>query len=54
MAGGSFCVEWGLGTMIAMAGCGMSVRRDETAKSILSTVAAYEKDGLMPNLFPEG
>ena len=40
--------------MIAMAGCCISVRRYETAKSILRTFAAYEKDGLMPNLFPEG
>ena len=26
----------------------------EKAKEILRTFAAHEKDGLMPNLFPEG
>lgn len=54
LAGFPFFEDWGRDTMIAMAGCCISVRRYETAKSILRTFAAYEKDGLMPNLFPEG
>ena len=54
LAGFPFFEDWGRDTMIAMAGCCISVRRYETARSILRTFAAYEKDGLMPNLFPEG
>ena len=54
LAGFPFFEDWGRDTMIAMAGCCISVRRYETAKRILRTFAAYEKDGLMPNLFPEG
>lgn len=52
LAGFPFFEDWGRDTMIAMAGCCISVRRYETAKSILRTFAVYEKDGLMPNLFP--
>ncbi len=54
LAGFPFFEDWGRDTMIAMAGCCISVRRYETARSILRTFAVYEKDGLMPNLFPEG
>ena len=54
LAGFPFFEDWGRDTMIAMAGCCISVRRYETARSILRTFAADEKDGLMPNLFPEG
>lgn len=54
LAGFPFFEDWGRDTMIAMAGCCISARRYETARSILQTFAAYEKDGLMPNLFPEG
>ncbi len=54
LAGFPFFEDWGRDTMIALAGCCISVRRYDTAKRILRTFAAYEKDGLMPNLFPEG
>ena len=40
--------------MIALAGCCITTRQFETAKSILRTFASYCRDGLMPNLFPEG
>ena len=40
--------------MIALPGICISTGRFESAKSILRTFACYEKDGLMPNLFPEG
>ena len=40
--------------MIALPGCCLSTGRYEEAKSILRTFLAYEKDGLVPNLFPEG
>ena len=40
--------------MIALPGICLSTGRYETAKSILRTFAVNERDGLMPNLFPEG
>ena len=40
--------------MIALPGVCISVHRYEEAESILRTFAAYERRGLMPNLFPEG
>ncbi|MBR2942770.1 MAG: glycogen debranching enzyme family protein [Clostridia bacterium] len=46
--------DWGRDTMIALPGLTLSTRRYEDAKSILRTFLAYEKDGLVPNLFPEG
>lgn len=54
LAGYPFFEDWGRDTMIALAGCCMTTRQFETAKSILRTFAAYCRDGLMPNLFPEG
>ena len=46
--------DWGRDTMIALPGLTLSTKRFEDAKSILRTFLAYEKDGLVPNLFPEG
>ena len=40
--------------MIALPGVCISTGRYEDAESILRTFAAYERRGLMPNLFPEG
>lgn len=54
LAGYPFFGDWGRDTMIAMAGCTLSAGRYQDAKSILRTFLAYEKDGLVPNLFPEG
>ena len=54
LAGFPFFEDWGRDTMIAIAGCCMTTKQFETAKSILHTFASYCKDGLMPNLFPEG
>lgn len=54
LAGFPFFEDWGRDTMIAVAGCCISTRQFETAKSILRTFAAYCREGLMPNLFPEG
>lgn len=54
LAGFPFFEDWGRDTMIALAGCCISTGQLDTAKGILLTFAAYEKDGLMPNLFPEG
>ena len=46
--------DWGRDTMIALPGCTLSTGRFEDAKRILKTFLAYERDGLVPNLFPEG
>ena len=54
LAGYPLFSDWGRDTMIALAGCTLSTGRFEDAKSILRTFLAYEKDGLVPNLFPEG
>ncbi len=54
LAGYPFFGDWGRDTMIALTGCTLSTGRIEDAKSILRTFLAYEKDGLVPNLFPEG
>ena len=53
MAGFPFFEDWGRDTMIALPGICISTRQYGTAREILRTFAAYEKDGLMPNLFPE-
>lgn len=54
LAGFPFFEDWGRDTMIALPGCCISTGQMETAKSILRTFAAYCREGLMPNLFPEG
>ena len=54
VAGYPFFGDWGRDTMIALPGCLLSTGRFEEAKSVLRTFLAYEKDGLAPNLFPEG
>ena len=54
LAGYPLFSDWGRDTMIALPGCCFATNRFEDAKSILRTFLAYEKDGLVPNLFPEG
>ena len=54
LAGFPFFEDWGRDTMIALPGICISTKQYERAKEILRTFAAHEKDGLMPNLFPEG
>ena len=54
IAGYPFFGDWGRDTMIALPGCVLATGQYETAKSILRTFLAYERDGLVPNLFPEG
>ena len=54
LAGYPFFGDWGRDTMIALPGCVLAREDYDTAKSILRTFLAYEKDGLVPNLFPEG
>lgn len=54
IAGYPLFSDWGRDTMIALPGCTLSTGRFDDAKSILRTFLEYEKDGLVPNLFPEG
>lgn len=54
LAGFPFFEDWGRDTMIALPGICIATKQYEKAKEILRTFAAHEKDGLMPNLFPEG
>ena len=54
LAGYPLFSDWGRDTMISLPGCTLSTGRYEDAKSILRTFLAYEKNGLVPNLFPEG
>ena len=54
IAGYPLFSDWGRDTMIALSGCTLSTGRYDDAKSILKTFLAYEQDGLVPNLFPEG
>ena len=54
LAGFPFFGDWGRDTMIALPGCVLARGQYDAAKSILRTFLAYEKDGLVPNLFPEG
>ena len=53
VAGYPFFTDWGRDTMIALPGCTLATHRYEDAKSILRTFAANERDGLLPNLFPD-
>ena len=54
LAGYPLFSDWGRDTMIALPGCCLATGRFDDARSILKTFLAYEKDGLVPNLFPEG
>lgn len=54
LAGFPFFEDWGRDTMIALVGCCLSTRQYDTARSILETFMAHCRQGLMPNLFPEG
>ena len=54
IAGYPFFSDWGRDTMIALPGCVLATKQYDVARSILRTFLAYEKDGLVPNLFPEG
>ncbi len=54
LAGYPLFSDWGRDTMIALGGCCLSTGRFADAKNILETFLAYERNGLVPNLFPEG
>ncbi len=46
--------DWGRDTMISLEGLTLCTRRYREAAAILRTFASYVRDGLLPNLFPEG
>ena len=54
IAGYPFFSDWGRDTMISLPGCVLARGEYDTAKGILRTFLSYEKQGLLPNLFPEG
>ena len=48
-----FC-DWGRDTMISLEGLTLCTGRHHEARAILHTFSQYVRDGLLPNLFPEG
>ncbi len=54
IAGYPFFEDWGRDTFIALPGLTLATGRFEECKQILETFSKYEKNGLLPNLFPEG
>ncbi len=53
IAGYPWFTDWGRDTMIALPGLTLATKRYEDARDILYTFAQYEKDGLLPNVFPD-
>ena len=53
IAGYPWFTDWGRDTMIALPGLTLSTERFEDAKDIIKTFIKYEKDGLIPNMFPD-
>jgi predicted glycogen debranching enzyme len=54
IAGYHWFTDWGRDTMISLEGLTLTTGRFIEAGSILRTFAHYIRDGLIPNLFPEG
>jgi predicted glycogen debranching enzyme len=54
IAGYHWFTDWGRDTMISLEGLTLVTGRHEEARWILRTFAHYVKDGLIPNMFPEG
>jgi predicted glycogen debranching enzyme len=53
IAGYHWFTDWGRDTMISLEGLTLVTGRAREAGNILRTFADYERDGLIPNLFPE-
>ncbi len=53
LAGLPWFTDWGRDTMIAFEGLFLATRRYPEGKAVLDTFAKYEKNGLIPNMFPE-
>jgi predicted glycogen debranching enzyme len=54
IAGYHWFTDWGRDTMISLEGLTLTTGRYSAAGYILRTFARYIKDGLIPNMFPEG
>jgi len=54
IAGYPWFTDWGRDTMISLEGLTLCVKRYKEARWILRTFAHYVRDGLIPNMFPEG
>jgi predicted glycogen debranching enzyme len=54
IAGYHWFTDWGRDTMISLEGLTLCTGRHQTAHFILHTFARYVRNGLIPNLFPEG
>jgi predicted glycogen debranching enzyme len=54
IAGYHWFTDWGRDTMISLEGLTLATGRTAEAGYILRTFAKYMKDGLIPNVFPEG
>src|SRR5205823_6466135 len=54
IAGYHWFNDWGRDTMISLEGLTLATGRAREAAAILRTFRHYVRDGLLPNLFPEG
>ena len=54
IAGYHWFTDWGRDTMISLEGLTLTTRRAREAAFILRTFAHYVRDGLIPNMFPDG
>ena len=54
VAGYHWFLDWGRDTMISLEGLMLSTGRHAEARATLMTFSHYLRDGLLPNLFPEG
>ncbi|HYE75440.1 MAG TPA: amylo-alpha-1,6-glucosidase, partial [Blastocatellia bacterium] len=54
IAGYHWFTDWGRDTMISLEGLTLTTGRHKEACWILRTFAHYVRDGLIPNMFPEG
>ncbi|MGI5835462.1 MAG: amylo-alpha-1,6-glucosidase [Chloroflexota bacterium] len=54
IAGYHWFTDWGRDTMISLEGLALATGRVQEAGYILRTFAYYIRDGLIPNMFPEG
>ncbi len=54
IAGYHWFTDWGRDTMISLEGLTLTTGRQVEASYILRTFAHYVRDGLIPNMFPEG
>ena len=54
IAGYHWFTDWGRDTMISLEGLTLVTGRHREARAILKTFAQHVRDGLIPNMFPEG